>query len=307
MKKIALITSFCNTEEKLKLLHNNIVTLKEMGLDTMIFSFFPLPKHIVDLVNYTLIIKENPVFTWPGKYINYWYGFDSSDFSIHMSSATPDYGYAVLNQIKRMSELALSLNYDHYFIVDYDLNINESAKNIFLDNKPNSFYPGKRGDGAFPVSLYLVSLSKKYLTRFKNLISEESYLVDPLDSAESWLYKILPGIPGIIENQVVEDLVYNYKDSNFFDHSIIDNIKLFIHKIENQDIKFIFYSFENEKTFTVKTEDFIQEYIVKEWDEITLPYKTYDSLIVIYNEKEYNFTKITNEIKFNLFRKTYNI
>ena len=52
MKKIALITSFCNTEEKLKLLHNNIVTLKEMGLDTMVFSFFPLPKHIVDLVNY---------------------------------------------------------------------------------------------------------------------------------------------------------------------------------------------------------------------------------------------------------------
>jgi len=307
MKKIALITSFCNTEEKLKLLHNNIVTLKEMGLDTMVFSFFPLPKHIVDLVNYTLIIKENPVFTWPGKYINYWYGFDSSDFSINMSSATPDYGYAVLNQIKRMSELALSLNYDHYFIVDYDLNINESAKNIFLDNKPNSFYPGKRGDGAFPVSLYLVSLSKKYLTRFKNLISKESYLVDPLDSAESWLYKILPGIPGIVENQVVEDLVYNYKDSNFFDYSIIDNIKLFIHKIENQDIKFIFYSFENEKTFTIKTEDFIQEYIVKEWDEITLPYKTYDSLIVIYNEKEYNFTKITNEIKFNLFRKTYNI
>jgi len=307
MKKIALITSFCNTEEKLKLLHNNIVTLKEMGLDTMVFSFFPLPKHIVDLVNYTLIIKENPVFTWPGKYINYWYGFDSSDFSINMSSATPDYGYAVLNQIKRMSELALSLNYDHYFIVDYDLNINESAKNIFLDNKPNSFYPGKRGDGAFPVSLYLVSLSKKYLTRFKNLISKESYLVDPLDSAESWLYKILPGIPGIVENQVVEDLVYNYKDSNFFDYSIIDNIKLFIHKIENQDIKFIFYSFENEKTFTIKTEDFIQEYIVKEWDEITLPYKTYDSLIVIHNEKEYNFTKITNEIKFNLFRKTYNI
>lgn len=307
MKKIALITSFCNTEEKLKILHNNLISIKEMGLDTMVFSFFHLPQYITDLTNYTLIIKENPVFTWPGKYINYWYGFESTDFSIHMSTATPDYGYAVLNQIKRMSKLALSMDYDHFFIIDYDLNINETAKNILLDSKPNSFYPGKRGDGAFPVSLYLVSLNKKYLTKFTNLISEETYLVNTLDSVESWLHKILPYIPGIIENQVVEDLVYNYQNTNIFDYSLIKDIKLFIHKIENQDIKFIFYGFKNECIFTIKTEDFIKEYTVKEWEEINLPYKIYDSLIIIYKEKEYNFTKIVNEIKFNLFKKTLSI
>ena len=203
MKKIALITGFCNTEEKLKILHNNILTIKELGLDVMVFSHLYLPEYINNIIDYTIISKENPVSIWPGKYINQWYLFRFNGAEYHMSVATPDYGYAVLNQIKRMADLALSMDYDHFFVIDYDVNINEHVKSALLDNKKNSFFPGKKKEDIFDISLYLISLDRQHLINFKNLISKKSYLTNPHDCAEAWLHKAVPFIPGIIENEPV--------------------------------------------------------------------------------------------------------
>jgi len=304
MKKIALITSFCNTEEKLKVLHDNVKTIKDLGLDVMVFSHFQLPKNINNLIDYTIISKENPIITWPEKTINHWTSIPHKTFRYNMSTANPDYSYAVLNQIKRMASLALSIDYESFFVVDYDLNINDYVKSIFLDNKKNSFFPAKniRGD-MWPIGLRLISLDREHLTRFKNLITRESYLFDDTDCAESWLHKSINFIPGIIEGEPLEDLIYNYEHVDFFNYSIIEGIKLFIHKIPNSELKLIFYSFENVKNFIIKTEDFIKEFNLSEWGEIEFPYKEYTSFIVVYKEKEYNFTDIISKIIFNTFTK----
>jgi len=304
MKKIALITSFCNTEEKLKLLHNNIKTIKNLGLDVMVFTHFQLPKKTNDIIDYTIISKENPLLIWPEKAVIQWCTIPYNNFSLHMSIANPDYSYAVLNQIKRMASLALSMDYESFFIVDYDLNINDYVKSIFLDNKKNSFFPGQREKDLFYICLYLVSLDRKHLTRFKDLISKESYLFKDDECAESWLFKAINFIPGIIEKEPVGDLIYNYEHIDFFDYSIIEGIKLFIHKVPNNEIKLVFYSFENIKNFTIKTEDFIKEFNTGEFEEIELPYKEYTSFVVIYEEKEYDFTDIISKITFNSFTKT---
>ena len=63
MKKIALITSFCNTEEKLKILYDNIKTIKDLGLDVMVFSHFYLPKNIDNIIDYTIISKVSYTVT----------------------------------------------------------------------------------------------------------------------------------------------------------------------------------------------------------------------------------------------------
>jgi hypothetical protein len=305
MKKIALITSFCNTEEKLKVLYDNIKTIKDLGLDVMVFSHFYLPKNINNIIDYTIISKENPLIIWPEKGIIQWQLIPYNNFSIHMSIANSDYGYAVLNQIKRMASLALSMDYDSFFVVDYDLNITDYVKNILLDNKKNSFFPSKNTrDEIWGIGLRLISLDRKHLTRFKNLITKENYLFDSTDCAESWLHKSINFIPGIIEGEPLEDLIYNYKNVDFFDQSIIKGLKLFIHKIVNSEIKLFFYSFENVNNFIIKTEDFIQEFNISEFEEIELPYKEYDSFIVVHKEKEYDFTDIISKITFNTFTKT---
>ena len=305
MKKIALITSFCNTEEKLEVLHDNIKTIKNLGLDVMVFSHFYLPKNINDLIDYTIISKENPILMWPAKTINHWQSLPHKTFLCAMVTSSADYGYAVLNQIKRMASLALSMGYDSFFIVDYDLNITEYVKSIFLDNKKNSFFPAKNSLGdVWGIGLRLISFDREHLTRFKNLITVESYLFDNRDCAESWVHKAINFLPGIIETEPLEDLIYNYENVDFFNYSIIEEVKLYIHKIPNDEIKLIFYNFEDIKNFIVKTEDFTQEFNISEFEEIEFPYKEYTSFIVIYKEKKYDFTDIISKIIFNTFTKT---
>ena len=230
MKKIALITSFCNTEEKIKVLHDNLKTIKNLGLDVMVFSHFYLPKNINDIIDYTIISKENPIITWPEKTMNNWQSFTYKTSVYTMSTSSADYSYAVLNQIKRMASLALSMDYNSFYVVDYDLNINDYVKNIFLDDKKNTFFSSKnsRGD-IWEIGLRLMSLDREHLTRFKNLISRESYLFDISDCAESWVHKAINFLPGIIENEPLEDLVYNYENVDFFNYSIIEGVKLYIH------------------------------------------------------------------------------
>jgi hypothetical protein len=305
MKKIALITSFCNTKEKLKVLYDNIKTIKDLGLDVMVFSHFYLPKNINNIIDYTIISKENPIITWPEKGILQWQSISYNNFSIHMSIANSDYGYAVLNQIKRMASLALSMDYNSFFIIDYDLNITDYVKSILLDNKKNSFFPAKniRGD-TWPIGLRLISLDREHLIRFENLITKENYMFNITDCAESWIHKSINFIPVINENEHLEDLIYNYEHINFFDQSIIKGLKLFIHKIVNSELKLFFYDFKNVKNFTIKTEDFIQEFNVNEFEEIEFPYKEYNSFIVVYEGKEYDFTDIISKITFNTFTKT---
>ena len=225
-----------------------------------------------------------------------------------MTTCQPDYGFAGLLHIKRMADLALSMDYDMFFPMIYDLNFTPYVESIFNDNKKNSFFPSKRGDHSFwPVGLNLISLDREHLTRFKNLITKESYLTESKGDAFSWTQRALDFIPGIIEKEPVEDLIYYYSISgfyNFSDYSIIEGVKLFIHKIKDQDIKFIFYDFKDVKNFIIKTEEFEYEYNIKEWEEIELPYKEYDSFIVVYKEKEYDFTDIISKITFNTFTKT---
>jgi hypothetical protein len=304
MKKIALISSFCDNKEKINLLYDNVFILKELGIDVIIFTPFILTEEINKIADYILISKENPILDWPEKALTQWTSIKTNDNYFNMSVTTIDYGFAALNQIKRMADLALSMDYDLFFPMIYDININEYVKSILKNNKKNSFFPSIRDGHVWSIGLHLISLDREHLTRFKNLITKESYLKDLEGDAFTWTYKAIDFVPGVLEKEPVEDLIYYFKDINFFNFSIIEEIKCFIHKVENQDIKFIFYDFNEIKTFIIKTEDFTQEYNVKEWEEIKLPYKEYISFIVIYEEKEYDFTSIINKIKHNIFTKT---
>jgi len=305
MKKIALISTFCDTKEKQNVLKENIIKIKSLGIDIMAISPIEIPYDIIKLCDFFCYTKENPVFDWPEKAYTHWRSLNINGENMKMNITCPDYGYAGLIQIKRMADLALSMDYDMFFPMIYDLDFTPYVESIFNGNKPNSFFPSKRGDHSFwPIGLHLISLDREHLTSFKNLITKESYLTNLNGDAFLWLHSVLDFIPGIVETEYMTDLIYYFEDIDFFDFSIIEEIKCFIHKVENQEIKFIFRGFNEIKTFIIKTEDFECEYNVKEWEEIEFPYKEYTSFIVIYEEKEYDFTNIVNKIKHNIFTKT---
>ena len=58
MKKIALISTFCNTEEKQNLLKENIIKIKNLGIDVIAISPIQIPQDIVSLCDYFLYTKE---------------------------------------------------------------------------------------------------------------------------------------------------------------------------------------------------------------------------------------------------------
>ena len=58
MKKIALISTFCDTEEKQKILEENIIKLKSFGVDVMAISPIEIPQRIVNLCDFFFIPKK---------------------------------------------------------------------------------------------------------------------------------------------------------------------------------------------------------------------------------------------------------
>ena len=292
MKKVALITSFCNSEEKINVLNNTLDTLNNLNIDIIIYTSLHLPEEIYKKTDYTIISKENPIFDWPIKAYYQWLSVNTEDKQISISRTYPDYGYAVLNQIKKMSEMVLHMDYDHFFIIDYDTSINSYVKSILLDSKPNSFFPSKRKDTIWDVGLHLISLDKLHLTRFKNLITPESYLTEKSGDAFSWTHKSLPFIPAIIENkEPVEDLIYNFNKFDFFNYSITNEYKLFIHKTDYDNIKLLFYNFEGTKDIKILSDNFEQEFNLKNWDYIELPFNNCSLLKIFCNNEEINYTK----------------
>ena len=98
-----------------------------------------------------------------------------------------------------------------------------------------------------------------------------------------------------ISRQTKKNMVHAVKDQQ----TIFENL---VKQAANTDFGKE-HGFNEIKTFIIKTEDFECEYNVKEWEEIEFPYKEYTSFIVIYEEKEYDFTNIVNKIKHNIFTK----
>ena len=49
MKKIALISTFCDTEEKQNVLKENIIKIKSFGIDVMAISPIQIPHDIISL------------------------------------------------------------------------------------------------------------------------------------------------------------------------------------------------------------------------------------------------------------------
>lgn len=305
MKKIALISTFCDNQEKLDLLIENIKKIKSLGIDVMIISPLKLNDEVIELCDYSIFSKENPVLNWPEKSYFQWWGGTIDGVNINMTTTYPDYGYAGLVQFKRMADFALSMDYDVFFPMIYDINITPYVESVFNENKKNSFFPSYRDGMTWSIGLHLISLDREHLIRFKTLITKESYLVEGDFDAFAWLHRAVKLIPGVIEEQPIEDLIYFLSNKDFFNCWPSEKFKCFIHKtlIENDNIKIVFYDFGGIKHFNVKTDLFENDYEVREWDEIKLPFLNTDKLIITNDGETFDLSHHVNNIGNNTFTK----
>ena len=73
MKKIALISTFCDTKEKQNILKENIIKIKNLGIDVMAISPIEIPYDITKLCDFFFYTKENPLLKWPVRMYTHLY------------------------------------------------------------------------------------------------------------------------------------------------------------------------------------------------------------------------------------------
>jgi hypothetical protein len=117
MKEIAIIGSYCNSEEKIKLLQNCISNCKKNGLDVLLYAKYPISSEIQNTCDYYIFEKSNPQINRNMVIWRKW-----SDLLI--KKIMIDYGYAALEQIKNGLGFSNNLNYDYAYFINYDVDLN---------------------------------------------------------------------------------------------------------------------------------------------------------------------------------------
>jgi hypothetical protein len=301
--KVALISSFCNNQEKIDVLEKNINIIKSHGLDVIVISPFNLPENITSKCDYFFITKDNPILDWPTRSMYAWRKLNVDGVKYSIARTYPDYGFAGLTQIKQLSQISLNFDYNQFFHMIYDIKIDENVINGFYSNKTNNVYPSKRMDDIWAVGLHYMIFNKPNLEKFISNINLETYLGVKNGDAFAMLHSIKDKLGYVIEPIPVEDEIYYYDGFDFFNLSPIEGLKFFIEKNdENPDtIKIFFYDVKDEVEIELLIEGTQSQHKVHNFYLIDLGFTKFNMkpVSIGYNGINYDLTKIIEDIKHN--------
>ena len=114
---LAIITSHCDTLDKIDLLKGLIKQLKNLNIDILLYSHLHLETSIQQEVTYYIYDKDNPILYWPEKGCLVWFKVMDGKNSVKLKSMFPDYGWTALDQMKKAASFALPLKYDYYSFI----------------------------------------------------------------------------------------------------------------------------------------------------------------------------------------------
>jgi SAM-dependent methyltransferase len=304
LNKVALISTFCDTQEKLDVLEKNIKIVKGHGLDTIVISPLSLPESITKISDYVFITKDNPVLNWPKRAMRAWVNININGEPRKISRTYPDYGFAGLTQVKQLSNIALSFDYDQFYHMIYDLKIDENVIEGFNSNKDCSIYPSKRDNIIWAVGLHYMIFNRENLKEFASQITLENYLGVKDADAFEWLHNLRNIIPYKIESTPVEDEIYYYENIDFFNYSPTDKFKFFIEKNDEtlSSIKLLFYGLNGDKEIKIKVGDNDTNNVVVTQNKlIDLGFNktNYQTVLLEMDSVEYDITEIIKNVKHN--------
>lgn len=279
MKKIALVATFCNTPDKIELLEKTLTRLSSLSIDSIILTSIDLPFSVIRLATYCFVTKENPIVKWPEYARLSRKTFTENQKSITLIKGLIDYGFAHAWQYKKMSQIALTYEYDAFYLINYDLNFDEAviqslsaervvcniwgynrSLNALANSKPENFQgsPSFGGDFKAKATLNFICFNRENLIKFNSLISRDQYvshICQTSDSAEEWLEKLCrPDFNQYFEDHQTTDLAIS-STCDLHNISKIDTVKAFIQKcnLNRFDINLLIYGFTGQKTIIVRT------------------------------------------------------
>jgi SAM-dependent methyltransferase len=301
LNKVALISTFCDTQEKLDVLEKNIKIVKSHNLDVIAISPFNLPESITKLCDYVFVTKDNPVLEWPVRSMYAWRKVTLNGKLHTIARTYPDYGFAGLTQIKQLSEIALNFGYNQFYHMIYDLKIDENVIDGFNSDKTCSVYPSKRGDSSWEAGLHYMIFDKNNLSKFISQITLENYLSLKDSHSFEWLKSIQSVVGYNVEPIAVEDEIYYYEGFDFFNFSPIKGLKFFIEKNDETltPIKLLFYENQFDTEIKIKVGETINVGVINDYAIFDLGFNKLNpqQVTITVDSVEYDITNIILNLK----------
>jgi len=326
MKKVALISTFCDTEEKVNVLTKTIGKIKELGIDVIAISpnFINLPHEVIRKCDHFFYTKDNPVLNWPVRMYTHWYEMPITDNRITtLKRGLPDYNWAALHQAKRLSQLALLYDYDIFYHMIYDVEIDDKIVKELLGDEVNvvhSRIDPHNSDMLWETTLHLMIFDRPTMELIEKEITLENFLeTNGMAEGEVLKWKNKFGLK--ISEHPVKDLIFYWGDKDFFDYEVHKDFKFFISKNEehniyigqdpptevfvNSNLKMVFHSYKDEyiKEFGVtviidRNPHFI---IPNEWEiyEFPVSSQNVEKIEFFYKGNYIDFTEKFKEIMIN--------
>jgi hypothetical protein len=239
MKKIALISTFCDTQEKKDVFLDLVKNVKSLGIDVIAISPLPLDKEHIEACDYLFFTKENPILGWPTRLFTFWKEFRVGDGQIlTLQRGVGDYSWAALYHVKKLTQIAMDYDYDIFYHMIYDLEFDDNVKDALENFKGNIVYPRRDPNNPevlWETTLHLMSFDRDTMERIEKEITLENYLsTNGVAEGEVLKWKNKFNLNG--SETPVKDKIYYWKDYDFFDYSPIKDFKMFFSKNDFMDI-----------------------------------------------------------------------
>lgn len=319
-KKIALISTYCDTQEKKDIFLDLVKKIKVLGIDVMAISPLPLEKEYIDACDYLFFTKENPILKWPTRLFTFWREDNLSDGKVlTMQRGVGDYSWAALYHVKKLTQFAMSYDYDIFYHMIYDLEMDSTVESALKNFEGNIVYPRRdphHPETLWETTLHFMSFDKDLMKKIEKEITLESYLsTNGVAEGEVLKWKNKFNIKG--SEHPVKDKIFYWKDYDFFDYSPVKDFKLFMSKNDEMTIwlgkenvyseklpnnlRIVFYKTENPKT--VKLYINSSEYVIqiKNYEIIELPISSKDvyEFILEYDGIKYDLSVTYNDVMLN--------
>lgn len=175
MKECFIITTYCDTNEKIKLLNKTIEILKNYNIDICIHAHYPLPKYIQNLVNYYIFDKSNINIPLSKRKFIYWN--DNTNIKIRRCVHKQDHSFSVLSQWKQSFNFFKKIGYNRFYFINYDVKIKKDLLDEFKKYKNDCvcLIGHEHNLNAECVTSSFISFSNKFIEFFED-INMDHYL-----------------------------------------------------------------------------------------------------------------------------------
>jgi len=276
-KNLIIVQCHCNTKEKISVLEENIKTLKKQNLKILVVSHIPVNQDIQDTVDYFIYDKSNPILHWPDRGMIHWMKIDF-DKPYKAINVLFDFGWTSINQILLAGNLGLSLDFDHYTFINYDIKITDNIIKAIKNPVPllSSKVVDKRVKDNFRFPSLLFSIfSKKNLQRVLPLFSKEKYIKGYYNKKGETIY---------------------YRDAEEYFGDIIKNFHYTIFKDEIQDS----IKFEEPDMLNCSKHNDFKILLQNDTTHPTVHPLPHSSKALIYNNKSKGFHFVVNDTVINI-------